>query len=213
MARPGILGGTFVPPHVGHMAVAHAALAQLALDRVLLMPANRNPMKGRGPASAPLQRLAMCRLAAAGAERVEACGLEIERGGASFTVDTLRGIHGSHPDAALTFILGADTATQLPSWREPQALVELAELAVAARGGAARAQVSGALAPLAAEVPDAPARGLRLAFLEMPEIDVSASEVRRRVAAGEPIADLVAPAVAAYIAEHGLYARAAEVSR
>jgi nicotinate-nucleotide adenylyltransferase len=212
MARLGILGGTFNPPHVGHMAVAHAALGQLALDRVLLMPANRNPFKGGGPDPGPWRRLEMCRLASAGEDRVEACGLEIERGGASFTVDTLRAIRASHPDAALTFILGADTAAQLPSWREPEALAELAELAVAARGGAAREQVSRALAPLAAELADDRAGGLRLTFLEMPEVDVSASEVRRRVAAGEPVVELVGPAVAAYIAEHGLYARDAEVS-
>jgi nicotinate-nucleotide adenylyltransferase len=207
VSRLGILGGTFNPPHAGHLAVARVALAQLALDRVLLMPANRNPFKATEPDPGPWRRLAMCRLACAGEERVEACGLEIERGGASFTVDTLRAIHASDPDAALTFILGADTATQLPSWREPQALAELAELAVAARGGAAREQVSTALAPLAAEL----AGALRVSFLEMPEVDVSASEVRRRVAAGEPIEQLVGSAVAAYIAEHGLYARGAEV--
>ena len=206
MPRLGVLGGTFNPPHFGHIAVARAARAQLGLDRVLLMPANRNPFKQAAPDPGPRHRLEMCRLAAAGEPGIEACGLEVERGGASFTVDTLRAIHASHPDAALTFILGADTATSLPSWREPRELVRLAELAVAARGGAAREQVAGALAPLA----DA---GLRLRFLELPEVDVSASDVRRRVAAGEPIAGLVSPAVAAYIAEHDLYEQGAEMAR
>jgi nicotinate-nucleotide adenylyltransferase len=200
----GVLGGTFNPPHIGHIAVARAARAQLGLDRVLLMPANRNPFKETEPDPGPRHRLEMCRLAAAGEPGIEACGLEIERGGASFTVDTLRAIHASHPDAALTFILGADTATSVPSWREPAELVRLAELAVAARGGAARKQVENALAPLAEA-------GLRVRFLEMPEVDVSASEVRRRIAAGEPIAGLVGAAVSGYIAEHGLYEQDAEM--
>jgi nicotinate-nucleotide adenylyltransferase len=211
--RLGILGGTFDPPHVGHLAVARAALAQLPLARVLLMPVNRNPFKGGAPDPGPRERLEMCRLAAAGEERVEACGLEIERGGASFTVDTLRAIHASHPDVALTFILGADTAATLPSWREPRALAGLTEFAVAARGGTVREHVLQALAPLAEELADDPANGLRVTFLDMPEVDVSASEVRRRIAAGEPFEELVGPAVAGYIAEHRLYGYDGEAPR
>lgn len=207
MLRLGVLGGTFNPPHIGHIAVARTALDQLGLERVLLMPANRNPFKQAEPGPTPLQRLEMCRLASAGEPGIEACGLEIERGGASFTVDTLRAIHASHPDAALTFILGADTATSLASWREPRELVGLAELAVAARGGAAREQVQGALAPLL----DSSDGRLRVRFLDMPEIDVSASEVRRRIAGHESVAGLVDPAVERYIAEHRLYERGAEM--
>jgi nicotinate-nucleotide adenylyltransferase len=210
MPRLGILGGTFNPPHIGHIAVARAALAHLCLDQVLLMPANRNPFKAGEPDPGPLRRLEMCRLACLDEDRVEACGLEIERGGASFTVDTLRSIHASDPDVALTFILGADTAASLPAWREPPALAELAEFAVAARGGAARDHVLQALEPLTAELAENHAGSLRVRFLDMPEVDVSASEVRRRIAAGEPYAELVGPAVAGYIAEHGLYSRGAE---
>ena len=213
MPRLGILGGTFNPPHVGHIAVARAALAQQRLDRVLLMPANRNPFKDGEPDPGPLRRLEMCRLACLDQEGVAACGLEIERGGASFTVDTLRSIHAGHPDVALTFILGADTAASLPSWREPRALAGLAEFAVAARGGAAREHVLQALAPLTAELAADSGGGVRVSFLDMPELDVSASEIRRRIAAGEPYQALVGPAVASYIAEQGLYTRDSEAAR
>jgi nicotinate-nucleotide adenylyltransferase len=152
-----------------------------------------------------MHRLRMCRLAVDGEVGLSVCALEIERGGLSYTVDTLEAIHASHPDAALTFIVGADTAGTLSSWREPEKLLELAHLAVAARAGAARRRVLDALAGLALD--DAGGRGLaeRVRFLEMPEVEVSSSMVRSRVANGEPIDELVGPAVAGYIDEHGLY--------
>jgi len=159
-----------------------------------------------------MHRLRMCRLAVDGEAGLSVCALEIERGGLSYTVDTLEAIHASHPDAALTLIVGADTAGTLSSWREPEKLLELAHLAVAARAphvgaqaGAARRRVLDALAGLA--VDDAGGRGLaeRVRFLEMPEVEVSSSMVRRRVANREPIDELVGPAVAGYIDEHGLY--------
>jgi nicotinate-nucleotide adenylyltransferase len=126
---------------------------------------------------------------------LEACGLEVERGGPSYTVDTLRAIKQSDPEAELTFIVGADMARTLPAWREPRALVELARLAVAEREDAGRGEVLRALAPL----------GARVRFLEMGMLEVSSSMVRERVRDGEPIEGLVAPAVAEYIAAHGLY--------
>ena len=105
----GILGGTFNPPHLGHLAIARDALRELALDRVVLMPARMPPHKPveRDPGSAA--RLAMCRLLVAGAEDVSVCAHELERDGPSYTVDTLGAIHASHPDAELTVIVGADT--------------------------------------------------------------------------------------------------------
>jgi len=143
---------------------------------------------GRDPGSQ--HRLRMCRLAVDGVDGLSACAIEIERGGLSYTVDTLRSLHASHPDAQLTFIVGADTASTLGSWQEPEQLLELASLAVAARAGAAQQPL-----PFAA----------RVRFLEMPAIDVSSSMVRSRVANGEAVDDLVGPAVGGYIAEHGLY--------
>ena len=191
----GILGGTFNPPHRGHIALARHAKIELGLDRVLLMPANSAPHKGEREDPGPQRRFEMCRLAVRDEAPLEACGLEIERGGQSYTVDTLRAIHASHEEAKLTFIVGADMARTLPSWREPRALVELADLAVAEREDAGREEVLRALGPLRASV----------RFLKMPLVEVSSSRVRERVAAGEQVEDLVGPTVAEYIAEHGLY--------
>jgi len=202
VARLGILGGTFNPPHLGHLAVARQAREQLGLGRVLLMPAHASPHKSPVEDPGPEQRLRMCELLTAGADGVCACRLEIERGGTSYTVDTLTHIHGSHPDAELTFIVGADTARTLGSWREPAKLLELADLAVAARSGSAPQEVLDAIERIAAG-------GLRprpkVSFLDLPTIEISSSEARRRAARGEPIDQLVGAAVAAYIAEHRLY--------
>jgi nicotinate-nucleotide adenylyltransferase len=191
----GVLGGTFNPPHRGHLALARHARAELGLERVLLMPAYSAPHKGEEGDPGPQRRLEMCRLAVDGQDGLEACALEIERGGPSYTVDTLRAIKQSDPEAELTFIVGADMARTLPAWREPRALVELAGLAVAEREDAGRGEVLRALAPLSADV----------AFLRMPLVEISSSIVRERVSAGVSIAGLVEPAVAEYIAAHGLY--------
>jgi nicotinate-nucleotide adenylyltransferase len=186
------------------------------------MPAHTSPFKPAAPDPGPAHRLHMCRLLVAHLQRVSVCELEIERGGASYTVDTLSAIHASHPDAELTFIVGADTASTLPAWREPGRVLALAQLAVAAREGADRAQVLASLAPLGAALRTAdgrdPAGGLgvagtaraasrapRVRFLEMPVVDVSSSEVRRRVARGEPVDELVGAGVARYIEAQGLY--------
>jgi nicotinate-nucleotide adenylyltransferase len=221
VVRLGILGGTFNPPHLGHVALAEHARAQLGLARVLLMPAHSAPHKREQPDPGPVHRLRMCRLAVTGVPGVTACALEIERGGPSYTVDTLRSIHADHPNAELTFIVGADTARTLPGWREPEQLLELARLAVVEREGVSGADVLRALAGLtpgrgraadggaedAADGREGSARdeGARVAFLEMPAIDISSSTVRARVARGEPVDGLVGPAVASYIDRHGLY--------
>jgi nicotinate-nucleotide adenylyltransferase len=168
----------------------------------------------------PEHRLRMCRLAVEGVDGVTVCAVEIERGGLSYTVDTLRSLHASHPHAELTFIVGADTASTLGSWREPQQLLELAQLAVATRvpsdaqAGAARRGVLDALGAIRLSDGaggEARTGADRVRFLEMPPIDVSSSLVRRRVASAQPIDDLVGPADAAYIAERRLYRAPAEV--
>jgi len=202
----GILGGTFNPPHLGHLAVAHGARHELGLEHVLLVPANTAPHKSHADAGpgggdpGPQHRLQMCRLAVAGHAGLSVCAVEIERGGLSYTVDTLRSIHASHPQAELTFIVGADTAATLGSWREPSQLLELAHLAVAARAGAARQHVLEAL--------ERTGVATDVSFLEMPTIEVSSSLARTRAGEGKEIDELVGPAVAGYIAERGLYARA-----
>ncbi len=227
MKRIGILGGTFNPPHLGHLAVARHALKELRLDRVLLMPARIPPHKPHADDPGPGHRLRMCRLAVDRADGLSVCAQEVERTGPSYTVDTLQAIHATHPEARLTFILGADTAGTLPEWREPATLLRLADLAVAARAGSAREDVLEKLAPLI----DAPEGGAvegrapagratatartsaGVTFLEMPIMEISSSEARRRASRGEPIEDLVGEAVASYITEHGLYSRPVEASR
>jgi nicotinate-nucleotide adenylyltransferase len=151
----------------------------------------------------------MCRLAVAGAAGVSACGLEIERGGTSYTVDTLRSIREDWPDAELTFIVGADTARTMPSWREPEKVLGLARIAIAEREGAGAEAALDLLAALGAAAGDDEPRKRtgtpETLVLGMPRIEVSSSLVRRRVAEGERVDDLVGGAVAGYIAELGLY--------
>jgi len=207
MRSIGILGGTFNPPHLGHLALAQHAKAELDLERVLLMPAHSAPHKRVEGDPGPQERLKMCRLAVSDEAELVVCGLEIERGGPSYTVDTLRAIHASHEEAELTFIVGADMARTLPGWREPEALLELASLAVAEREDAGREDVLRALAPLRTDVGgDAPERRPGdVEFLKMGMVEISSSMVRERVAAGESVGELVGPAIATYIIEHGLY--------
>lgn len=204
MGRLGVLGGTFNPPHLGHHELALHALRELDLDRVLLMPAFRSPFKSVEDDPGPGHRLQMCRLAVADAGRLDVSALEVERGGPSYTVDTLRALHAAHPDAQLTLIVGTDVAGTLTAWREPQELLALAELAVALRAECEPEEpqrIRSALDPLLSG--SAPYFGLR--FLRMPVIDISSSLVRERVRRGVAIEELVGPAVATHIAAHGVY--------
>ena len=198
MARIGILGGTFNPPHIGHVALARYARAELGLEQVLLIPAHvapNKPIAAEDPG--PEHRLQMCALAVAGEPGVEVSPLEIERGGVSYTVDTLQVVHERHHDSELTLIVGADTALTLPGWREPKRLLGLARLAVAEREELGTEDVREALAGLNPV--------LRIAPLRMDRIAVSSSAVRKRIAAGAPVVELVGESVAGYIADHGLY--------
>jgi nicotinate-nucleotide adenylyltransferase len=198
LARVGLLGGTFNPPHVGHMLCAQEALAALELDRVLLVPVHTPPHKELAGDPGPQVRLELCRLAVASSDGVEVSAVEIERPGRSYTVDTLRALHDARPEDDLTFIAGADQACGLPGWREPAAVLELAELAVAERESTRHDDVVEALHGLPG-VPE------RVRFFTMPRIDVSSSLLRRRVAEGRPIRWLVPDAVERAIAERGLY--------
>jgi nicotinate-nucleotide adenylyltransferase len=208
VARIGLLGGTFNPPHIGHMLCAQEARAGLALDRVLLVPVHTPPHKPLRAEPGVEHRLELCRRAAAGSEGLEVSSHEADRPGPSYTIDTLRALHErSEPGDELTFIVGADQASGLPGWREPAAILELAELGVADREGVREADVLEHLAVL-------PGAAQRVRFFAMPRIDVSSSLIRRRAAEGRPLRWLVPDAVAAYIAEHGLYgARREAVAR
>jgi nicotinate-nucleotide adenylyltransferase len=193
----GILGGTFNPPHLGHLAIARHALTQLRLQQVALVPARRPPHKPIEQDPGCERRLELCRLLVEGCEGLSVCALEAERDGPSYTVDTLESIHASHPQAELTLIVGADIAATLAGWHEPQRLIELASLAVAERPGSDRGAVVKSLGALGEHA--------RVSFLDAPAVDVSSSLVRERVRAGSAIAGLVGDAVAGYVAEHGLY--------
>lgn len=197
--RLGILGGTFNPPHLGHLVCAQEAHAQLGLDRVVLMPAGVPPHKDVAADPGAQARFDLCELAIDGDERFAISRLELDRPGRSYTVDTLRALHDESPQDDLTFIVGGDMARSLPSWREPEAVLALATVAVAERSGVAREDVLGELRPLRAA-----AEG-RVRFFDMPRLDVSSSQVRERVATGQPIRYLVPDAVATAIAEHGWY--------
>ncbi|MET0816757.1 MAG: nicotinate-nucleotide adenylyltransferase [Solirubrobacteraceae bacterium] len=198
-ARLGLLGGTFNPPHIGHLVCAQEALLAFGLERVLLVPAGVPPHKQVEDDPGPEQRVAMCEAAVAGDERFAVSRADVDRDGPAYTVELLRALRAASPGDELHFIVGGDMAHSLPTWREPEEVLSLARLAVAEREGVARDDIAERLAGLrgAAE---------RVAFFAMPRIDVSSSLIRRRVAAGLPVRYLVPDAVADHIGRHGLYA-------
>jgi nicotinate-nucleotide adenylyltransferase len=194
--RLGLLGGTFNPPHIGHLVCASLAIEALELDRVLLVPVNEPPHKAPEGDPGVEHRIELCRLAVAGDERLGVSLVDAEVPGPSFTVDTLSRLHDRCPGDHLTFIVGGDMALSLPTWREPAAILELSELGVAEREGVRRADIAERLSELGTE---------NVRFFDMPRIDVSSSLIRRLVAAGRPIRYLVPDPVAGYIERVGLY--------
>jgi nicotinate-nucleotide adenylyltransferase len=196
----GILGGTFNPPHLGHLVCAQEAYREFELDRVMLIPARIPPHKPVEHEPGAEHRLELCRLAVAGDERFAVSELEVGREGPSYTVDTLKELTAQAPQTEFFLIVGGDIAAGLPQWRESERVLELATLAIAKRRGTARSSVDAALASIS--------RGARARFFSMPPIGVSSTMVRRRVRAGQPIRYLVPDAVSDYIAEHRLYAGA-----
>jgi nicotinate-nucleotide adenylyltransferase len=202
MSALGILGGTFNPPHIGHLVCAQEARAQLGLDRVVLMPVHTPPHKEAVDDSGPEARLALCRAAIAADPGLEVSALEVERGGPSYTVDTLRALHGLREGDELTFIVGGDMASSLPDWREPEAVLELARVAVAEREEHRRQEIAERVGALNGAQE-------RVVFFTMPRLDISSSDIRRRVAEGRPVRWLVPGGVADEIEHRGLYGAAA----
>jgi nicotinate-nucleotide adenylyltransferase len=189
----------FNPPHLGHLVCAQEAHHQLGLDAVLFMPVAVPPHKEATEDPGAEHRFELCRLAVRDDERFAVSALEIERGGPSYTVDTLGALRERHPEDELIFIAGGDMAASLPTWREPERVLELADFAVAERRGAVREDVIERWRALGSAVRREPQ------FLDMPRVDVSSSEIRRRVREGRPIRYLVPDAVAGYIEARGLY--------
>jgi nicotinate-nucleotide adenylyltransferase len=178
------------------MVLAQEAATQLGLDEVLLIPAGEAPHRRIEPEPGKRVRMEMTELAAAGNEMMGASDLEVGREGPSYTFRTLELLAERRPDDERWFLMGADIAASIETWREPRRVLELAGLGVAARAGTALDEVEAALERLEAG---------RSEVIEMPELAISSTRVRRRVAQGRPIRYLVPDAVAAYIDERGLY--------
>jgi nicotinate-nucleotide adenylyltransferase len=195
--RLGILGGTFNPPHLGHLVCSQEAYRELQLDRVMLIPARIPPHKPVEHEPGPEHRLELCRLAVADDDRFEVSAIELGRDGPSYTVDTLKELTSKASTSELFLIVGGDIAAGLPGWREPERVLELATLAIAKRRGTSRAAVESSLHELNG--------GGRARFFQMPRIGVSSTMIRRRVRAGQPIRYLVPDRVAEYIEQHQLY--------
>lgn len=200
--RIGILGGTFDPVHVGHLILGEAALGQLQLDSVIFVPTGFSWRKPDREITPSEHRVAMARLATDDNPAFKVSTAEVDRPGPSYTDVTLEEIAKLHPGAELFFILGYDALADLPNWKAPARIVELATLAVAERvGREGTVPLSGAL----------PGFEARLVAVRMPLVGISASDIRRRVAAGRSTRYLTPDAVRDYIAEHALYRSAASV--
>jgi nicotinate-nucleotide adenylyltransferase len=190
-ARIGVFGGTFDPPHVGHLVTAVNVRHELRLDVVLLVVANDPWQKSGARLVSPAQdRLAMVTAAVGDVEGLEASDIEVRRGGTSYTADTLGDFRTTHPGAQLFLVLGSDAAAGLPTWERHQEVREVATIVVVTRPGAEEG---------------APPAGWQWVTVETPRLDVSSTDLRRRVADGRPLDYLLTPAVIAVIDERELY--------
>jgi len=195
MQRVGILGGTFDPVHEGHLAVADFVLHALSLARVILVPAARPWMKEGEVVASPKDRLQMLELAISGRPGLEVSTVDVERPGAAYSVDTVADLKSRlDPDTELFFIVGADAAAEMDRWRDPEHLLRECTVVAVGRPGCPLARQGGA--------------ARRVMHLDGPDVDVSATDVRARLASGRSADGLTPPAVLDYIREHGLYADA-----
>jgi len=195
--RLGVLGGTFDPPHYGHLALAETARVQLRLDRVLFVPAGHPPHKPDRPLTPARHRVAMVGAAIADNPAFALSRVDLDRAGPHYTVEMLALLRWKYPEAELFFLMGGDSLSEFFTWRDPAGIVREARLAVMQRPGR-----EPDLAALERAVP-----GLRerLVWLDVPCLDIAASDLRRRVREGLPLRYLVPPPVEAYIREHRLY--------
>jgi nicotinate-nucleotide adenylyltransferase len=197
----GVLGGAFNPPHLGHLLLAQEAIDALGLDELVLIPTGVAPHKRIEPEPGAEMRLEMTRRAVAGAERMRASDVEVAREGPSFAYRTLELLVDELQGSELIFVMGADVAAGLGSWRRPERVLELARVAIAEREGVERADVDATLAGLGASE--------RAEVVSMPQVGISSSMIRERIAAGRPIRWMVPDAVLGLIEEHGLYSAGA----
>jgi nicotinate-nucleotide adenylyltransferase len=192
--RIGLLGGSFDPPHTGHLLAAGDAFEALSLDRLVFIPAAVQPLKAGQMTATAVQRLRMVQLLVGDDQRYTVDSVEIDRGGLSFMVDTLTTLAARWPDAERFLLVGADVPATFAKWRDPQRIAELATLVVLQRGGSAeRARVDLSEMPPATKV------------LATRRVDISSTEIRQRVREGKSIRGFVPDAVAAFIGGEGLY--------
>ncbi|MCC7105871.1 MAG: nicotinate-nucleotide adenylyltransferase [Chloroflexi bacterium] len=200
VSRLGMLGGTFDPPHYGHLVVAQESYHALQLERVLFTPAGCPPHKLGEPVSALEHRVSMTELAIASDERFELCRADLEAGRPSFTLDLLQRLGTEYPSAELFFLVGMDSLADLPTWHEPARILELCTLVAVHRPGQREVDLQ-RLPPDLRRLAD------RIRLLWAPGVDVSSTDLRRRVAERQPIRYLTPDPVVRYIEAHGLYRR------
>jgi nicotinate-nucleotide adenylyltransferase len=202
--RIGVFGGAFNPPHMGHLICAQEVLLQLGLERVVFVPVGQAPHREIDDDPGAEARLEMVELAISGDERFAVSRIEVDREGPSYTSDTLALLSAESPGDELFLILGGDQAAALPTWHEPEKVLERATVAAVERVGWSRSAIGIKLARL---------RGSeRVRHLDMPVIQISATGIRRRVREGRPIRYLVPPAVEDYIGSHELYRATVEAA-
>lgn len=194
MTKIGIFGGTFDPPHVGHLIAAERAVEQVGFDHLLFVPAAVPPHKRDHTPEEGKHRLQMLLRSVQGSSRLRVSSIELERGGVSYTVDTLRQLSAIHPGSALSFIMGMDMLADFPNWKSRDEILEMAEILVLTR-------------------PDFPLPKLehrlkdRVRICRIPDVGVSSSEIRRRVKEGKSIRYMVVDAVEQYIVKRRLYVK------
>lgn len=200
--RVGLFGGSFDPVHNGHLAVAQACRDRARLDEVWFVPTAVQPHKPGGPVASDQQRVALLNHALADKQGLVTSLVEIERGGVSYTVDTLGELNSSYPRHQFFLLMGADTLHDLPNWRQPDKVLRLATPLVVRRAG----EPSPDFTVLSSIVSPDRVRAIKDSEVDMPAVDISSSAIRKRVAQKESIKALVPQAVARFIAEHQLYA-------
>lgn len=188
----GIFGGTFDPPHLGHLIVAETVQERLALEMILFMPAHSPPHKEGEPVASTMHRLNMLQLAVAANSHFRVSDVEIRRGGKSYTIDTLRSLRGLYPGDTLFLIVGSDNLRIFPAWKEPEEVLKSSRVVVIDRPGLVRNAIENEFVE-------------RVQFVQVPTIEVSATDIRGRIRDGKTIRYMVSEPVRAYIEDNKLY--------
>jgi nicotinate-nucleotide adenylyltransferase len=208
ITRLGVLGGTFDPPHYGHLLLADTARVQLRLDRVLIAPAGQPPHKPEAQPSSRAHRVALVKAALLDADEpaFRLSRVDLDRPGPHYTMETLTVLREQYPEAEIWFLIGGDSLADLAKWRAPSRIIALARLGVLARPGYAPdlETLSASLAPVDGSATAVDLRE-RIDWLHGPALDISSSALRERARRGFPLRFLVPPSVEAYICEHQLY--------